>query len=77
MTALATLGQVVTIYSGMTGRVVTTGNISRISPTGKKITVTLANGRQGSFYRQHESTRYVRNPGCGLAGNILNDYFRL
>lgn len=69
-----TVGQRVTIYHGTSGTAAGTGKVLKISPAGKRITVRLNSGITNFFYRNRESTRYVKDPRAGQFGSMLNDY---
>lgn len=74
--AILELGDVITIRHGQTLNVLTTGNISHLSPTGVRVEVTRADGNKRTFYHQKGTLHYVENPGSGIAGRLLNDFFR-
>jgi hypothetical protein len=81
MTITATIGQQVRIMSGMTGYIIGTGRILSVSPKGKRITVDCNYSRPTAFYLSSTCTDgrklYVRQPGAGIAGRLLNDRFYL
>jgi hypothetical protein len=66
------VGDVVVIRSGSTQRVIGTDNIKTVSKSQRRITL---NGRLPVFWYQQGSQRYVADPGAGIAGRWLNDYF--
>jgi 2',3'-cyclic-nucleotide 2'-phosphodiesterase (5'-nucleotidase family) len=76
---MATLkvGQVVKIYAGINKQIVKTGNIVRVSPTGKRLTVITHTGNTTAFYRSTDGSKYVNNPGSGIFGSMLNDYIKI
>jgi hypothetical protein len=69
------IGQQVKIRSGMSDVFVGYGVVERISP--KRLVVTVKrNTYSARFYRNSiVSNRYVENPGAGIMGRALNDYF--
>lgn len=71
------IGQKVEIRQGSTRTVIATGNIHKISATGKRLTVLRQNGITNAFYRNSSNTRYVKDPGAGIGGSFLNDYIAI
>ncbi len=70
------VGQKVQILTGLRSFKVGTGQVTRLSATGKRLTV-VRNGLSAAFYRNADNTRYVKDPGAGLFGSMLNDYITI
>lgn len=71
------VGDTVQIWMPSVARPVGYGTIKRISPTGKRVTVERpGRSRASAFYLRAGTDRYVEQPGSGLYGASLNDYFR-
>jgi hypothetical protein len=75
------VGDTVVIRTGINSTKRGTGTIAKISKTGKKVVVTLANGVNTDFYRDDRKDGlkdvYINNPGAGIFGHMLNDKFLL
>lgn len=73
------VGDIVQIRSGHSRKVIMTGNITRVSKTGRRVQVTDSHGREKDFFRDDrlgsDRTRFIQNPGAGLLGHAFNDYF--
>jgi hypothetical protein len=71
------VGDTVVVRCGMTGRVTATKKIKAVSKTGLVVSLE-GGGAHARFYRSKtDPHRFVGNPGVGVAGHILNDYFRV
>lgn len=70
------VGDIVMVRSAHTNKVLKTMKIDRVSKAQKRVHL---EGQHAdiAFYYQQGSMHYRQNPGSGLAGSFLNDYFRI
>ena len=69
------VGDVVIVRDASTRKQMATGNIATMSKTQLRITVDYGKAISVAFYKERGTDRYVANPGAGLFGSMLNDYF--
>ncbi len=70
------VGDTVQIWHYAATRPISSGEIGRISPTGKRVTARRPNRNSAEyFYKKANLNRYVESPGSGPAVWLLNDHF--
>lgn len=74
-----TVGMTIRVRSGHTSGERYRGTVKKVSPTGLRVVLScptrVSIQEEQVFYRQRGRDRYVNNPGAGLCGALLNDFF--
>ncbi len=73
---MAQVGNTVRVVN-YTGRTITSATIEHVSATGRVIKLSSDSWSTLRSFYQIDPETYVENPGCGTAGQILNDRFYL